>query len=293
MARRAPPQLELDRIAAVPDGLPVRAAGPWARDKLAIISAYSRRFTTACKSARGGTYADAFCGPGINRVDGTDEYLWGSAMLATRCEPAFDRLLLMDLSADNIRALRARVGTDPRVRLHQGDANRDFVPMLAPILDRPGPVFCVLDPQGIELRWNTVAALGRVRTHATRPELLILLSDRMGFMRLLPTAGEPSERTDYDMTVFFGNGEWRDIHVSKQRGEITPTEARERYATLYEDGLRSLGYRSVLRCDVQRRGDSGGALYQLIFATEHEAGERIMSDIFDHMTPQNAQMFLF
>jgi three-Cys-motif partner protein len=295
MRRRRPPHEELTYVRAEPDDRPARVAGPWARDKLCIISNYCRQFTTACQSARGGIYADPFCGPGLNHVEGTDEYLWGSGMLAARTEPPFERLYMMDLDAASFEAMRDRVDGDQRVTLQRGNANRDFVPMLQPALQSPAPIFCVLDPHGIELRWATIATLGQPRARANRPELLILLSDRMGYMRLLPTSGVPSDRTLHEMTAFFGNGGWREVHESKQREEISPTEAREAYAQLYERGLSSLGYpdKGILRRDVRRHGDRGGSLYQLIFATEHEAGVRIMDYIFETMRPQNPQGRLF
>jgi three-Cys-motif partner protein len=286
--------LELTHIAAQPDGGLVRPAGLWTKDKLAILSAYDRHFTTACKRAGGGVYADAFCGPGMNRVRDTGEHLWGSGMLAVRADPPFGGIYLMDKDARNVSAMRARIGDDQRVTLRQGDANVDFVPMLEPVLQSRAPMFCVLDPTGIELRWSTVASLGRARTRANRCELLILLSDSMGYMRLLPVEGMPTDRTLHDMTLLFGNGDWRDVHERKQLGEISPTEARIEYAKLYENQLRGLGYSRVLGPrDVREHGDTGRPLYQLIFATESEAGERIMRDIFERMTPQNPNLRLF
>lgn len=254
------------------------------------------RFATACKSASGGIYADAFCGPGINRIRGTDEYLWGSGMLAARTSSngnQFHKVFLMDRDQANINAIISRVNGDNRIIAQVGDANKDFIGLIAGAFHSRSPMFCVLDPQGIELQWSTVADLGRARRSANRCELLILLADRMGFMRLLPENGRPSDRTDYDMSAFFGNTRWRDIHSQKQQGEISAARARDLYADLYAEGLRSLGYEFVLPPrDVRDKGDQGRSLYQLMFATDSKVGNRIMSDIFEWIAPQRQQLRL-
>jgi hypothetical protein len=66
--RRTPLQLELERLFTESDGGGVRDAGVWALQKRTIVSRYASRFTTACKTARGAVYADAFAGPGINAL---------------------------------------------------------------------------------------------------------------------------------------------------------------------------------------------------------------------------------
>ena len=288
--RRTPPQLELERLYTDLDGEPVREAGVWAMQKLAIVTRYASRFTTACKAARGGVYVDPFAGPGINVVRDSGRSIWGSAMLALRTQPPFAQLYLSDIDVQNVEALRRRIGGDRRANLHVGDANGSFLQFVAPALRSRAPMFCLLDPQGIELQWSTVAALGQQRSGAHRSELLILFSDRMGFMRLLPKDGDPSHAVVRNMDHFFGRSDWQDIYRRKQTGLLAPAEARRAYVALYEQGLRDLGYPYVAAREVRDHGVDGRPLYQLLFATESDAGNRIMTDIFTYLTPLRPQL---
>ncbi len=91
------------------DGLPVRDAGVWTEDKLAIVRDYLRAFGRACsKKAPTFYFADGFSGPGINRIRDTAELVPGSPLLALESEPQFAKCLLMDLGERNIQTMEAR-----------------------------------------------------------------------------------------------------------------------------------------------------------------------------------------
>lgn len=53
------------------------------------------------------------------------------------------------------------------------------------------------------------------------------------------------------------------------------------YVRLYADGLKSLGYETVL--DRQITKANGSPMYFLIFATDNDAGERIMDWVFNRV----------
>jgi len=113
----------------------------------------------------------------------------------------------------------------------------------------------------------------------------------MGFMRALPREGAVPPSVLTDMNSFFGCSDWKSIHTLKQNGRITPADARLRYVELYVRRLKALGYRFVLSprevCD---RGIEGRPLYQLLFASDSEAGMKIMASIFRYMTPLRPQL---
>jgi hypothetical protein len=65
-------------------------------------------------------------------------------------------------------------------------------------------------------------------------------------------------------------------------GRITPAEAKEQYVELYRKALELLGYKAFSHI-VAAPSVPGGTRrerYRLIFATQHPAGEAIMSDVF-------------
>jgi three-Cys-motif partner protein len=115
----------------------------------------------------------------------------------------------------------------------------------------------------------------------------------MGWVRELRTTGEIPIDVGERMERYFGNSEWANIWSRRVDGEIEPAEAVDQYLHLYANGLRRLGYKTVLDARVRRYGDKGQPLYTLIFATDHEAGRKIMDQILDIVTRNPTQPTLF
>lgn len=147
--------------------------------------------------------------------------------------------------------------------------------MLAPISKR-APVFAFLDPEGSELEWPTVEAIAAHKRgeHRYKVEQLILFPTDMGFVRLAPDHPEL-------VTRIYGHERWKDIYARRLAGEITAEEARSEYVRLYPQGFKDLGYATVL--DRQIKKSNGQPMYFLIFATDNDAGEKIMDWVFDRV----------
>jgi hypothetical protein len=64
-------------------------------------------------------------------------------------------------------------------------------------------------------------------------------------------------------------------------GQITAEQARSEYVRLYANGFTNPGYRTVL--DRQITKANGTPMYFLIFATDNNAGERIVDWVFDRV----------
>jgi three-Cys-motif partner protein len=272
-------------IDAAADGLRAREAGPWARDKLAIVAAYLERFAIACKKAPQWNYVDAFAGPGMNLLpDGRS--IWGSPLIALQTEPAFHRCLLLEKSTVDIAALRqrtARFGAQAVVQ--RAYANKDLLPMMYAELSQYAPTICFLDPNGPNVDWNTLVGLSRFRVGEHKTELLIFFPSE-AVPRVAPywSVGDPEEAQR-----FFGNDRWKPIMRARLAGEISPDKARDRYLRLYRDGVKELGYVTVLNREIREKDPFGKLKYILVFATDHNAGERIMDRIFTKLRPRLEQ----
>jgi hypothetical protein len=59
------------------------------------------------------------------------------------------------------------------------------------------------------------------------------------------------------------------------------THARSEYVRTYAEGFKRLGYATVL--DRQIKKSNGQPMYFLIFATDNDAGEKIMNWVFDRV----------
>jgi len=242
-----------------------------------ILESYLAAFASACKKAGGWYGLDLFAGPGLNWSQTRDCERNGSPIIALEAKsPRATKVVAAESFKKSYEALLGRTERyGDRIQVFNDDANRIAAAMLAAI-PRAAPTFAFLDPEGSELDWKTVEALAsHKRDHSpTKIEQLILFPTDTGFMRLAP--GHPDL-----VTRIFGNEDWLETYERRHAGQLSADDARSEYVGLYADGLRRLGYKIVL--DRQIFKSTGQPMYFLIFATDHDAGERIMNHCFDQV----------
>jgi three-Cys-motif partner protein len=239
-----------------------RSWGYWTEGKLDILARYLDRFTTTTKyKADARIYLDAFAGEGHGTSRTTSTQFEGSARIGLKVSnPSFDRCYFFELperAAELERELtRDFPGRD--VRVVPGDCNATIPDALAELRrDNLGwaPTFAFLDPDGMELRWETIKALAvhkqlRQPPSKTKVELWVLfpsggllrnlaLDDR----RLLP--GHVAKATS-----LFGSDAWTRIYQARKAQQIDGQEARERYVNLYRWQLEQhLGWHCCIGSD--------------------------------------------
>ncbi len=285
MARKSSQQI-LDALSAANDHKFTRDVGIWSLEKLAIIMLYVSGFANACKRAGGGYYVDGLAGPGMCRVRNAVQppvLVKGSPIIALETRPRLARCILMEngIREAAILSERARPYGD-RAIVHHGDVNADLAKLIQHEVHPKAPCFCLLDPEGVELHWETVEAIAALPGRKRKPELLILFPIENA-IRLFPTKKEMTEYTKQQLDRWLGSFNWVEIYRARLDGRISPSQALERYVALYEDGLAGLGYKFVQAKDViapdapttQRRKK-----YRLVFATDHSKGAEIMDDVF-------------
>lgn len=260
-----------------PDGFPARDAASWTEEKLMILDAYLSSFAKACQRVGGWYGLDLFAGTGLNWSTIRDKPIDGSALIALRAEsPLATKVIVAEKHAGAFQALTHRTQRyGDRVVRFNGDAN-GIVGSMLELIPRRAPTFCFLDPEGSELEWETVEAIAEhKRGHSPyKVEQLILFPTDMGFVRLAPDHPEL-------VTRIYGHDRWQEIYERRNAGDIDAEEARGEYVRLYADGFKRLGYETVL--DRQITKSSGAPMYFLIFATDNDAGERIMDWVFDRV----------
>jgi three-Cys-motif partner protein len=260
-----------------PDGDPARNAASWTEEKLMILEAYLSAFARACRKAGGWYCLDLFAGTGLNWSTTRAVAIRGSALIALDAgSPEATKVIIAEKDPRAFAALEQRTARyGDRVVGVNDDANRVATDLLAFVPVR-APGFAFLDPEGSELEWGTVSAIAdHKRGHSpNKVEQLILFPTDMGFVRLAPDHPEL-------VTRIYGHEEWRAIYDERVAGKLSAEEARSAYVRLYGQGLRDLGYRTVL--DRQIKKANGAPMYFLLFATDNEAGQRIMDWVFDQV----------
>jgi three-Cys-motif partner protein len=260
-----------------PDGYPARDAPSWTEEKLMILEAYLNAFAKACQKAGGWYGLDLFAGTGLNWSTIRDKPISGSPLIALEAEaPKATKVVTAEKHPGAFDALTARTDKygERAVRFND-DANLIIADMLTHLPSR-APAFAFLDPEGSELEWPTVELIANHKRGQSpyKIEQLILFPTDMGFVRLAPDHPEL-------VTRIYGHDRWKDIYARRSADKINADQARTEYVQLYADGLKQLGYATVL--DRQIKKSNGAPMYFLIFATDNDAGEKIMDWVFDRV----------
>ena len=266
------------------DGLPMRSVKEWTPNKLALISYYLPEFARLCDGKAGGWYfLDGFAGNGANWARDLGRFK-GSALIGATVEPRAKRVVLIEKSQESVQTLKKRCERErPDAVVMNGDCNELIQQALSQFDSRGLPAFCVLDPEGMELAWETVEACATAREKSTPygeegptlHELLIYFSTP-GVMR---TASVTDERMiagdEAALRRLFGNDDWRLIAERQRDGTLTGQSAGSQYLALYKAQLEQLGYEYVMsRPSLGRAGRN--LIYHLVFATSSVAGRNIM-----------------
>lgn len=244
-----------------------RDVGSWTQDKLKILRQYLPGYLLATTRALERIYIDAFAGPGLNRLRGTNRTIDGSPLIAldacARNGTKFDRLFFIErdpaLAAELRGVLNTRDKTQ-RASVIVGDVNKELLKRIIKLAPQ-SPTFVFLDPDGIEPQWATIQAIAPWRT-----ELLINFPLGMSINRNPDSA---------KVTAYFGTEEWRELWSSRRPGR---THA---LLQLYKERLSEVGYRYTTEDDRLIKTSGNRRLYYLVFVSKVPVAKRIMTWVLE------------
>lgn len=261
-----------------------RLWGYWTRGKLDILRRYLDAFTTASKSTSERIYLDAFAGDPNNKDRLTGDTIEGSARIAlTIKNPPFThiRLFEKESKAQKLESSLRKDFPGRNLKVYGGDCNERLPEALNELKEiNRAPTFAFVDPNGKEAKWSTLEALAYFRpARLTKAELFLLFAAPM-FTRLLRVDGTPVRSQDIeDITALFGIENWQEIYNARLKGLIEPGQARDEYLNLMRWRLETvLGYKWTHPLKIHN--ERGHIIYFMIFATDHKAGDQIMSDLY-------------
>jgi three-Cys-motif partner protein len=163
-------------LAPEEDDLTTRDSGEWTEEKLDYLMRYIWVFETSMRAKpwRERHYIDLLAGPGKCRIERTSQILLGSPLIALTTEHPFTDYFFVDIDHENVEALRQRCSEStlaPTVTLKEGDCNivvDEIVHHIRAVDNRriegawPSLNLAFLDPEGFELRWDTIAKLASI-----------------------------------------------------------------------------------------------------------------------------------
>jgi len=267
-----------------------------------MLASYLGAFSTASGGVSERVYLDAFAGEGRGRDRSSGEEFDGSARIALDAGEGagFTRFRYFEMgpkAAELEAQLRADYpGKD--IKVYEGDCNQMIPVALADLSDlKWAPTFAFLDPDGMELEWRTLEALaahkrGYRSSTSTKPEYKVemwMLFPSSGLIRTLALDEGKVRDEDFERaTRLFGSEEWKPIYERRLANAFSGEQAREEYVNLMRWRLeRALRYKAAHAFEVR---NSRGPLYHMIFATDNEAGTKIMSSIYDKAAARLPQM---
>jgi three-Cys-motif partner protein len=276
--------------------MPPRDWGWWTQHKLDILGNYLQSFATASSKVPERIYLDLFAGEPDNVSRETNEPIRGSVHRALAANPPFSRLCLFELpKAARLLETELRKQYPERrgVRVYPGDCNATIGQALAD-LRRVGldwaPTFAFVDQYDTEVNWSTLEEISAFKNpRRTKAEMWILFGTSF-YARGLRLRQESLD-AEYaaGLTAMFGTDQWRSIAEGRRRELLRPEEWRAELVNLMRWRLhKDLGYRQVPALTI--RNTAGQHLYNMIFATDHEAGDRIMSFLYGRSPQQQEAM---
>lgn len=251
-------------------GLSLQCVGAWAQDK----HDYLRRYIGATRAVRarylppegtgGAAFIDLFAGPGRARVRSNGDLIEGSPFLALEHESApFTRVVLCELDAGNVAALRARTaGYGERVRIVAGDCNDNLTDIVR-LVPAYGLNVALVDPFGAKaLHWSTLERLGRFR--------------RMDFLVHFPTM---AIRRNLKKTPGYADLIDRMMGTDEWRAEVNGERDIHRLVDCLLRQLQTLGYEGDQSKAMPIRTGDNKLLYHLVFASKHDRGSKIWESV--------------
>jgi three-Cys-motif partner protein len=252
----------------------------WTRNKLQMLEGYLPAFNRASQKSRERVYIDLMAGEPAGRDKNTDEEFDGSARIALAADPTFTRLVFCELDQPKATVLEADLRTrfpHRQFKIYPGDCNKTIDAILADLRPyRWAPTFAFIDQQAAEIHWDTICKLALHRSGTRKTELWILVSPAMTTKGVAGTRGQDFATRVDDL---YGCLDWRRIQAARDAEGITAAEYRAEMVNLLRWRLeKDLGYGNTKR--IPLRMPSGVPIYDMVFASDHPVGGKIMGSLY-------------
>lgn len=255
----------------------------WTKNKLQILGDYAPAFNRASQKSPQRIYLDLMAGQPDNEERYTGARIDGSPRRVLAAEPGFTHHVFFELppNAERLRDALDKEFPSKQYTVVSGDSNRCIdaaLAKLAPI--RSAPTFVFIDQQAAEVWWQTLAKISRFKgpQARTKPELWLLMSPTM-VAKGVSIRGTNSAAFRERVTRLYGTSNWLNCQDARESGVITADQYRDEMTNLMRFRLeKELGYRFTQR--IPMKMENGTTIYDMIFASDHEVGDKIMRHLY-------------
>ena len=286
--------------------------GDWTSAKLKVLAGYLTSYTTALKHKPSASrpfikiYIDAFAGSGYRAARSEDagqnvfpdfaeaepqELFDGSARLALRTNPRFDRYIFIESNAKRCAQLEALkqefhdLADDIAVR--RGNANTIIQKLCGGNINWSSHrAVLFMDPYGMQVEWETVEAVASTKAI----DLWLLFPLGIGVNRLLTRSGDIPESWRNRLSLLLGTEEWYDEFYEKQtttdlfgkENEHVVKAKTDTIGRYFNKRLNEI-FAGVVEEPGVLRNSVNNPLYLLCFAVGNERGKSIAVRIAKHL----------
>jgi three-Cys-motif partner protein len=258
--------------------------GYWSEIKLEIVKEYARAYSTILAARKNPSlyhiYIDAFAGAGIHLKKASQEFVLGSPLNALRVQPPFREYHLIDIKQEKIEHLRRLIGNRADVFLYQGDCNKilleDVFPKIKFEQFRRG--LCILDPYGMNLEWKVIFAAGQMKTLDIFLNFPVMGINRNVLRRDPDNAGNLQK---VRFTAVWGDNTWPQAAYGSDLFGNPDKQSNEAIAEAFRARLKKVAGFAKVPKPIPMRNSKGAIVYYLFFASQKDAAEHIVLDIFN------------
>jgi three-Cys-motif partner protein len=263
-------------------GLLVENVGPWAVDKLKIVTDYIQASGAARRRylGSGAAYIDVFCGPGRSKIRTTGKLVDGSPVAAfSKAKGSLASFTVMHISDADPELLSSAekrlIDLGAPVRATPGPAS-SAMPKIVQQLNSSGLHFAFLDPRNLgTLSFDLFERLAKLK----RIDIIVHVS-----LSDLQRNADRYTSAAHDQFDKFAPG-WRD-HI---RSDMNQEHLRAEILKYWSRRVMTLGLPRAKHCELIK-GTKNQRLYWLIFLAKHKFAHTLWAKI---SSPAKAPQFDF
>jgi three-Cys-motif partner protein len=254
-------------------GLWVEHVGPWATEKLKIVTDYIQASSAARRQylGSGASYIDVFCGPGRSKIRTTGKYIDGSPVAAFKKANSeaslarFTDMHISDADTDLLGSAEARLSRlGAPVRPTPGPASI-AIPQIVKHLNTSGLHFAFLDPHNLgSLSFDLFESLAKLK----RIDIIVHVS--LSDLQRNADRYTSAAHSEFDRFV----PGWRD----RLQTDTNQSSLRAAIIEYWSEKVMSLGLPRAEHCELFK-GPNNQRLYWLIFLSKHPLAHSLWSKI--------------